>query len=369
MGRTKKPVRKVEGTTEPLGKKAPNRTKSRGRKKTTPALNTKSRYSSLSPSTGPETRSRIRKKMDPLPISGGSKTRSKSISVRPDKRRKTKAASPKSAEYEEIRRGRKSKKTEKPSKLTRKMKRKDAINPKVTASRMNAGIEKPRRTRSSSSVKTRSAKPRKNETASPKELRTSSATVPNIKGAEAGVPWFWTANPKIQIQGEKGKPKNVAVHPLHNNRGFGVGGNLFYGGLTALTDKGNVVHSETKEFTPKKGQHTEKQYFNSINRIQKKLEKKILASEKIDHLVMEMNQKNTPCSKATCRPKILSTVKGSKSTTPQIHARLSAENVYETQPPKFNITNMQGKKMKKAGTKPVVLKDPSVVHMVPRNMS
>ena len=358
-----KPIGKNAEKNASTSKPRPRRSTVSRAERNEPNLNTRVNFSLVMPSAESETRGRGKKRARRSSTPSLSSSPSRSRTRRQPKRRKSEASVLTAKKQATL--GERPNPKEK-SKLSNKMVRKERVKPKPPTRRVKSA--KAKSTLSSEIGKTKKKKSFL-ELDPVEELPPRSSTrrkhAENQTGQERGVPWIWTANPSLKIEAEGGEEFNVPAHPLHDNASFGVGGNLFYGGLTALTDKGKVHHSKTKTFHPKEDSHTEDQYFQNFDELRRDVEKKA-KKETITHLVMEMNQKNTPCSKGTCRPQIIDRVKASDK--PKIHARLGADQLYSHQPPKVGITYGKGKEMLKSGTDSAVLKEPSVVHMVPREM-
>jgi len=188
-----------------------------------------------------------------------------------------------------------------------------------------------------------------------------------VTGVEQGVPWIWAGSLNLAYDGVQ-----IPPHPIHDKLVASVGGNTFFGSFTIVFGN-NVCKSYENyiEASPTKTDHTEPQYFKWLDVHLKQFSLFHAASKEfgdtaiaIKAIVIEMAQTNTPCSKATCRKEILERVKTGLWGDVVYLARLSAYQMYETQPPKVGITYDAGKKLLRSGDS-AILSSPAVVHKVP----
>lgn len=174
-----------------------------------------------------------------------------------------------------------------------------------------------------------------------------------IEGKENDVVWRWTNNLELAVVSAEGKAVNVAPHSLHDLSVSALGGNKFYGSFTIVGKDGEVYRHEAKiDTSPTKQQHTEPQYFTWLDEQLDDIPLGKIAGAAA--FIMEINQTNTPCSGAGCRPAILQAVANGKVagfTFPIVVARMSAYQIYEHQYPKvcptsFEVDHAKGNMMK-----------------------
>lgn len=176
------------------------------------------------------------------------------------------------------------------------------------------------------------------------------------------------AAPTIEVQIAPGKFIKVTPHPVHN-KDAGIIGQVFYGSFTLVTTDGEVYPSEEiKTWNPTKTDHTEPQYYNWVGpEIVTARNALIQKGKQIAAVIYEVNQTNTPCSHASCRPAILTTWLAAHGGTLTI-ARMSAFQMYESEPPKVQLTSVGYDTLKKKGTTVPQIAQNAVVHVIPKKM-
>lgn len=139
----------------------------------------------------------------------------------------------------------------------------------------------------------------------------------------------------------------IPVHRLHQESMSSIG-QEFVGGLTLLFNGGGEPRTERFEtLYPTKDVHTEPAYYEQVKKYFTGKGANLLGRLRV--VVLEINQTNTPCSRATCRPKLLGFVKHEKledlglaiRRPPLLLVRLSAYQVYESSPPHFHLVTEQ----------------------------
>lgn len=180
-----------------------------------------------------------------------------------------------------------------------------------------------------------------------------------ITGKEDGVLWNWTNN--LQFSLNRGDV-NVSVnpHPIHSLDVSALGGNQFYGSFSIVLTDGTTYHRPNHILAnPTKTDHTEPQYFDWLqNEIHGGGVTLGLLRNPAVAFIIEINQTNTPCSKATCRKAILNCVKDrTVAGVPfgMVVARMSAYQIYESQYPKICPTSIEIATGKKSTAVPVVM--------------
>ncbi len=173
-----------------------------------------------------------------------------------------------------------------------------------------------------------------------------------ISGEENGVAWHWTNNLLLSVGELDGKSSDVKAHPVHGLPVASLGGNTFYGSFSVLRADGQSYHhNRYLTANPTKTHHTEPQYFEwleteiaAITLVSMSDPEAASFLAKPRAFIMEINQTNTPCSGKACRPTILAAVANSKigrHDWPIVVARMSANQIYESQPPKVFPTSFE----------------------------
>jgi hypothetical protein len=192
-----------------------------------------------------------------------------------------------------------------------------------------------------------------------------SESVPNktVVGVERSVTWYW-ANRLDIVLGIASATIAIPAHEIHGYNVAGLSGNDFYGSYTLVGANGQWKHSSNIfHANPTKEQHTEPQFFEWL---EQKLSTTLFTT-KIYAFIIEINQTNTPCSGKHCRPLILTAIAEGKAggvSFPVVIARMAAYQIYETQPPKVQLTSFAAKDLRKTpGTLTVV--NSCAIHRVP----
>lgn len=163
------------------------------------------------------------------------------------------------------------------------------------------------------------------------------------EGKEDGVDWKWTNCLTLTMSNDEKHSVDIPAHEVHSKSVNGLHGNNFYGSFTIVSKKGEIYnHGKSINASPTLAQHTEPQYFEWLDEQLDDVPLGKIAGAQA--FVIEINQTNTPCSKATCRKKILSCVKDGKVVDrdfPMVIARMSAYQIYETQYPKVCPTSFE----------------------------
>jgi hypothetical protein len=179
-----------------------------------------------------------------------------------------------------------------------------------------------------------------------------------VSGMERGTKWMWVSDLEFDVP-VGGEMVNVPPHTLHQINTASER-QVFHGGYTIVTNDKKVIHGPKQKWNPTEDEHTEPQYFAWLKG---KLEDdKALRNAKM--LILEVNQTNTPCSGKNCRPKVLTEwlkVGGNVTTV----ARMSAYQVYESSPPKVQLTGDKAKLHAKEGTKKQTVSTSLVIHKIP----
>ena len=182
-------------------------------------------------------------------------------------------------------------------------------------------------------------------------------------GEEQGITWYWVAGLDIQIphpQGQ-GAPLNIAPHPIHNEH-VAADRQIFYGSFTLVTADGQIHPGPSNHWTPTQQNHTEPQYYQWIG--PQIAQARAALAQQVSAVIYEVNQTNTPCSQAGCRPAILATWLAAYPGVLTI-ARMSAYQLYESQYPAFLKSSMEFKQALRTGTTPPFVQQNAVVHNIP----
>lgn len=185
-----------------------------------------------------------------------------------------------------------------------------------------------------------------------------------LEGVEDGVSWKWTNNLALSVEGGAA-PNAVDVHPIHAKDTSSIGGNHFYGSFSLILADGTCKHHDKYKYAnPTKTDHTEPQFFAWLAQELAGVGNALATAKAI---IIEINQTNTPCSGQACRKAILACVAANNvcgHAFPIVIARMSAFQIYETQPPKITPTSFEIKDGKK-GSAYMVVSQSMCVHKFP----